>query len=70
MGEVPTDRQVVSGWQDPSRPNVKMASHYFLSDFAHKILNLGYDLVPVSGMRWQLHIKDRNQAAVFKLVFM
>jgi len=69
-GEVPTDRPVVSGWQDPVRPSTIMAAHYFLTDHAHKMLSMGYSLKPLVGQEWELNIADRKQAAIFKLVFM
>lgn len=69
-GEVPTDRPVVSGWQDPASPGMRMAAHYFLTDYAHKMLSGGYDLRPLVGQQWKLTIHDRGQAAAFKLVFM
>ena len=69
-GEVPTDRMVVSGWQDPASPGIRMAPHYFLTDFAHNMLSQGYNLIPATSQMWKLWIADRGQAAAFKLVFM
>lgn len=68
--DAPKDRPVVSNWQDPVRPNTRMAAHYFLTDFAHNLLSGGYALEPVIDQHWELEIQDRGQAAAFKLVFM
>lgn len=69
-GDVPEDRPVVSNWQDPVRPSIRMAAHYFLTDFAHNLLSQGYRLEPLIDQQWELEIQDRTQAAAFKLVFM
>jgi hypothetical protein len=66
----PTDRQVVSGWQDPKSPGIRMAPHYFLTDMAHQMLPSGYDLVPQLNQMWELRIKDNAEAAMFKLTFL
>lgn len=69
-GAAPTDRQVVSGWQDPTRPGMRMASHYFLTDHAHQMLPGGYRLIPMSDLQWYLGINDPREATLFKLTFM
>lgn len=69
-GEVPIDRQVINGWQDPACPGLRLASNYFLTDFAHNMLSKGYNLTPMPGQLWSLDIHDHGQAAAFKLVFM
>lgn len=66
----PTDRQVVTGWQDPKSPGMRMAKHYFLTDFAHKMLPGGYSLMPMWDQQWQLEINVPGEAAWFKLTFM
>lgn len=69
-GDAPTDRQVISGWQDPSRPGIRMAQHYFLTDYALQLLSKGYVIFPLAGQKWSIMIKDHAQAVAFKLVFM
>jgi hypothetical protein len=69
-GQAPVDRQVISDAQDPWYPQVRLAKHYFLTDFAHNILNSGYTLTFISYKHWRLEIADRAQAAVFKLAFL
>lgn len=69
-GEVPTDRPVVSGWQDPKSPGIRMAEHYFLTDFAHQMLPGGYQLTPLWNQQWRLDVNCSKDAAVFKLVFL
>ena len=70
LWEVPTDRPVVSGWQDPKSPGIRMANHYFLTDFAHQMLPSGYQLTPLWNQQWRLDINCPKEAAVFKLVFL
>ena len=69
-GLAPTDRPAVSGYQDPNFPGVRLASHYFLDDFAHNMLPSGYILFPVKYGEWKLAIMDNSEAAMFKLTFM
>ena len=69
-GEVPTDRQVVKNWADPTLPGIRFAKSYFLTDMAHKMLPGGYKLTPLQGLEWSIEIHDRKQAAMFKLTFM
>lgn len=68
-GNAPTDRPVITGYQDPNAPGVRMAEHYFLSDYAHQMLSKGYMLSPLHWGAWQVDIYDPQQAMIFKLTF-
>lgn len=65
----PSDRPVVTGYQDQTRRLVVMARHYFLSDYAHSLLPSGYKLTPLGYPSWQLDIFNIKEATAFKLVF-
>lgn len=66
----PAGRPIITGYQDPTRPAIRMATHYFLTDYADKLLPSGYKLIPIPGQKWTIEISDHSEAAMFKLVFL
>lgn len=67
----PTDRPVVTGWQDPTRGHVRYARHYFMTDHAHLTIHPhSYTIRPLINDQWIIEIQDPGRAALFKLRYL